>query len=184
MRAARTTFPPSRQWVSRKLPRRPLTPGAPARRRSLGISWVCDVGDPIMMGWVGVHDPSGLLKKLLQPGSARAADVPANAAAAQPRTTAKANPGRIAKAALHSRPIDGTLRFHCETHATVPPAGGLWPARAGFFLFECQTARRTRLRHLTARMRLSYPTKPSEEGAGNAGCVSAPAALRAKIKST
>jgi hypothetical protein len=58
---------------------------------------VCDVGDPITMGWVAVHDPSEFLKKLLQPGSARAADVPANAAAIEPITTATANPDLMAK---------------------------------------------------------------------------------------
>jgi hypothetical protein len=134
MRTGRITFPPSRQWVSRKAPMRPLTPGAPARRRSLGIIWVCDVGDPIRIGWVGVHDPSGLLKKLLQPGSARAADVPANAAAIEPITTATANPGLVnpglVNSSLMAKPsppslsslerVGGTLRFHCETHTTGP----------------------------------------------------------------
>src|SRR3984885_14905094 len=110
MRTGRITFLPSRQWVSRKAPMRPLTPGAPARRRSLGIIWVCDVGDPIRIGWVGVHDPSGLLKKLLQPGSARAADVPANAAAIEPITTATANPGLV-NPVLMAKPSPPSFSF-------------------------------------------------------------------------
>jgi hypothetical protein len=63
-----------------------------------------------MMGWVGVHDPSGLLKKLLQPGSARAADVPATATAAQPMTTATANPDLV-NPALMAKPSPPSSSF-------------------------------------------------------------------------
>jgi hypothetical protein len=53
----------------------PANPGMPGRNLSLGITWVCDVGPAIRIGWVGLHEPSELKKKSVQFGAANAAEV-------------------------------------------------------------------------------------------------------------
>jgi hypothetical protein len=62
----------NRQCASRYRPIRPPRPGAPARNLSPGPTSVCDTGPAIRIWCVGVHEPSELLKKLLQFGSANA----------------------------------------------------------------------------------------------------------------
>jgi hypothetical protein len=88
---------------------------------------VCDVGAPIRIGWVGVHDPSELLKKLLQLGAATAADVPANAANAQPITIAADNPGLIDNYSPQSRIV--SVRECYSLTMKLMRTGRFWAGR-------------------------------------------------------
>src|ERR1700761_2371555 len=92
---------------------RPPRPGSPARNWSLGPIWVCDVGPPITIGWVGDQEPSELLKNSLQFGSAIAGDVPASVAATPPMTTTTANPHLVARPRFTVAPHEIHGRYRC-----------------------------------------------------------------------